>query len=388
GDNNMILLDDANVHLFPSRVLEYPNLAVGEFGGDSFHRLGIHWKFGSTNPWVMATYFSTSAIGGPTGYYNSSPFGYFTEGLSSTDERIDLYYGRGNMIGGHNFGFHFGYSRASYDIDEANTDGDYQEKITYYDFGFGLTDTAGSYDASLHLGFGGWDDEGLDGAGDGVVQSEPDGFMDVTAMFRKFRQINPEWTAIGHATLFFGKRGEKDHGADAFGPDWTTTDDIITKDGRFFFDIGLGTNWMPAGNVLVVGDVGIAYDKVKREFTTSANHPAGAGSAEWTTTDVVFPYWSIGFDADVFKWMDVRMGATSDWISQKSETGSVIALTETEKTKWAENMTYLGFGFHWGRLHVDTETDPDLFLRGFDFITGNGGGSDMNGRISVVYELM
>ena len=34
GDNNMVLLDEANIRLFPSRVLDYPNLAIGEFGGD------------------------------------------------------------------------------------------------------------------------------------------------------------------------------------------------------------------------------------------------------------------------------------------------------------------------------------------------------------------
>ena len=138
----------------------------------------------------------------------------------------------------------------------------------------------------------------------------------------------------------------------------------------------------------MVGDVGIAYDKVTRKFATTENHPAGAGSADWTTTDIVFPYWSIGFDADVFKWMDLRMGATSQWISEKNERGTFIAVSEVEKIKWAANQTYLGFGFHWGRLHVDTETDPDLFLRGFDFITGKGTGTDMNARISVVYELM
>ena len=78
------------------------------------------------------------------------------------------------------------------------------------------------------------------------------------------------------------------------------------------------------------------------------------------------------------------MGASSDWIIRKQEIGSDVE----QKDKYAANDTYLGFGFHWGRLHVDTETDPDLFLRGFDFITGNGGGNDMNARISVVYELM
>lgn len=389
GDNNMVLLDDANIFLFPSRVLEYPSLAIGEFGGDSFNRLGIHWKFGSDNPWVMATYFSTAPIGNPVGLYDNTPFGYFTEGVGLTNERIDLYYGRANMVGNRNFGFHFGYTRASYDLDDTDetdaNDGDFQEKLAYYDFGFGLTDSTGKWDASVHIGLGSWTDEGQNASDVGVVQSEPDGYMDLTAMFRYFRQINSEWTTICHAELYYGKRGEKDHGSDG---DWTTTDDIITKDGQFFVDLGYGANWTPATNVLVVGDVGIAYDKTKREFTTSANHPLGAGSAEWTSKKFVFPYWSIGFDADVFKWMDIRMGAKSEWVSEKSEIGSFIALTEAEKTKRADNMTYLGFGFHWGRLHVDTETDPDLFLRGFDFITGNGGGADMNFNISVVYEMM
>ena len=393
GDNNMVLLDEANIHLFPSRVLDYPNLAIGEFGGDSFTRLGIHWKFGSENPWVLGTYFSTAAIGQPTGYYDATPFGYFAKGLDSTNERVDLYYGRPQMLGNHNFGFHFGYVRASYDYDEADSDADYKEKMYYYDFGFSVTEANGDYDAAFQIAFGGWTDEGPVGvAGARVVQSEPDGFIDVVGMFRRFKQINPEWTAILHTSTSISKRGVKDHGADV-DTNWATKDDLIIRDSRFSFDVGLGANWTPATNVLVVGDFGVAFDNVKRSVTVTAvdsiaGLPRGGGAVDLTTSDLCVPYWSIGFDADVFKWMDIRMGATSQWISEKNERGTFIAISEVEKIKWAANQTYLGFGFHWGRLHVDTETDPDLFLRGFDFITGNGGGDDMNARISVVYELM
>ena len=56
------------------------------------------------------------------------------------------------------------------------------------------------------------------------------------------------------------------------------------------------------------------------------------------------------------------------------------------KTKYAANETYLGFGFHWKRLHIDTYTAPELFLDGFNFISG--GDVDMNFRISAVYEMM
>ena len=94
------------------------------------------------------------------------------------------------------------------------------------------------------------------------------------------------------------------------------------------------------------------------------------------------PFWSIGLEADVFKWMDVRFGAVSDWTSYKTEMPNTFEETE----KWPDNRTYVGFGFHWGRLHVDTYTDPELFLEGFDFISGNGS-SDMNLYISALYEM-
>jgi hypothetical protein len=51
-----------------------------------------------------------------------------------------------------------------------------------------------------------------------------------------------------------------------------------------------------------------------------------------------------------------------------------------------ENETYLGLGFHWNRLHVDVQSNPDLFLDGFNFISGES--NSMNFRISALYEMM
>ena len=49
---------------------------------------------------------------------------------------------------------------------------------------------------------------------------------------------------------------------------------------------------------------------------------------------------------------------------------------------------YTLFGKLRGRLHVDTWTDPDLFLKGFDFISGAGAAfDDMNFSISALYEM-
>jgi len=387
GNNNMVLLDEANITIFPSRVYEYPNLAIGQFNNNDFQEFGVHWKFGKDNPWVLATYFAKYQIGLPMGYYNNAPFGYFTSGLGTTNKRMDVYYGRPNIIANHNFGFHFGYTRASYEYDDTTGTSNYKEKLHNYEFGVGLTEASGKYDIAAYVALGGWTDEGLDTTYPGgvptitaVEQSKPDGYLELGADFRRFSQIDPEWTAIFHGSLFYSKHGEKDNGADG---DWATKADLVTKDTWFSFDAGVGANWTPATNVLVVGDVGLAFSKIKRELSWTVNYSDPAGSQDMSYTDWVVPYWSIGFDADVFKWMDVRMGATSWWLVEKHEVTDVY----TEKGKGALNDTYLGFGFHWNRLHVDTQTDPDLFLRGFDFISGNGGG-DMNLQLSVLYELM
>jgi hypothetical protein len=62
GDNNMILLDEHNIELFPSRLFEYPDLAIAEFcnvanNANDMTRFGIHWKFGEEKPFVLGTYF-------------------------------------------------------------------------------------------------------------------------------------------------------------------------------------------------------------------------------------------------------------------------------------------------------------------------------------------
>ena len=72
GDNNNILMDDANIWLYPSRIYNYPDIATAEFSNyydrvsvsddmyvydEQITRLGVNWKFGGDNPWVLGTYF-------------------------------------------------------------------------------------------------------------------------------------------------------------------------------------------------------------------------------------------------------------------------------------------------------------------------------------------
>jgi len=129
-------------------------------------------------------------------------------------------------------------------------------------------------------------------------------------------------------------------------------------------------------------DFGFALDATKEE----ENYGTPASNIEIAQANVFLPYVNIGIDADVFKWMDVRFGATHSnkgWANVETRGANN---EEKDAIGYAENATYLGFGFHWGRLHVDTYTDPGMFLKGFNFLSGAE--NDMNFQISAVYEMM
>jgi len=360
GDNNTVLLDDANIWEFPSRLNDYPNLAIGEFSqvnyyesSEHFTNFGIHWKFGDDNPWVLGTYFSTLPF-----YVPMDKFGDF----SSLDlelpfelmenRRIDLLYAR--QLGSNDFGMGFSFLHSS-ETDDFEFDKS-KEAFGFYDFTFGLTEGSGQWDAALNIGFGSWtyEDE------DGEAIAEPDGFMDIGLMGRYFWQQNPNVTLIPHVAVEYSKRGLK-------------SGDFSEEVKATNMDLGCGMNYTPATNVLAVLDFGFRYAKVKESDSDDLDN---------SYTSWHFPYFKIGLDADVFKWMDIRLGATSFWNSETSEFTS----GSKENMRYAENDTYLGFGFHWGRLHIDTYTDPELFLDGFNFLSGTS--NNMNFQISALYEMM
>ncbi|MEE8577436.1 MAG: hypothetical protein V3T31_09290 [candidate division Zixibacteria bacterium] len=373
GDNNLVLLDDANIWLFPSRVFEYSNLAVGEFsnqGGNDFTQFGIHWKFGSDNPMVFGTYFTDLPAEEPGDLAGGDLVPFDTTLLNN--RRIDFFYG--NELGDFKFGSRFSIYCSGQEWDEATPAIDQSKELfRYLDFDFGLTPSSGSWDLAVNVAFGTWTDEGVDGQ----AETEPDGFTEMSVLGRHFWQRGPDYTFVPHVSFFHLKRGIINHVVDA---DPGTTEDLIDNYTLTGFDLGFGLNYTPASNVLAVCDLGFLYEKWKHERQDNLASTSG----EETFSSTSLPYFKIGLDADVFKWMDIRLGATSYWTMEATEDRGA---NNEFKSKSADNETYLGFGFHWGRLQVDTYTDPQVFLNGFDFISGNGAGN-MNFRISALYEMM
>lgn len=408
GNNNNILVDDANMWIYPGRTFMYPDLTIAEFSkyyyfdgpsslgvGDSYsynegddgfsaelYQLGVHWKFGEDNPFVVATYFSRGFQpmlpypyiyneGVDEGLWDDFPYGSFG-GFDVIDEfdnrRINLFGGKqfNNVMGG----VHLGLLQSSYSEENGFQE---KESFTQFDIGVGLTEANGKWDVSANFCMGSWTNEEQDS-----TINEPDGYYDLMVMGRYFHQINQNYTYIPHVAVWMGKHGIK-------GVDLDSGEDATDQSKITSFDVGVGQQYTPISNVLAVLDFGFQYAKIKNEITNEGL----TETLEGDYTRFSCPYWKLGVEAEVFDWADIRFGATSFWNSDKFEAGDL-----QEKWNTPTNVTYLGFGFNWGRLFIDTYTNPDLILDGFNFISGNGnsyiddGDSvDMNLKVTILYEM-
>jgi opacity protein-like surface antigen len=397
GDNNTILLDDANIWQFPSRINDYPNVAIAEIGrassqlydsSSNFYRFGIHWKFNEDNPWVLGTYLYNSEVVSPRSspFYDDSEFVYSPydygydsafvpfDTLLQSNQRIDLFCGR--LLGPNQipFGFHFGaiHSSQKYDVPIDKS----EEGFRIYDFSAGLTFQANT-DLAAGLKLMTWTDKATNSTT--WDQSKPKGNYLFYLRGRHFWQPGPPpWTIIPHAAIYTGKNEAEYY--EIVPPDTVSSLAQTDKYSFFSFNLGSGLQYTPSNDATAVLDFGIMYRKLKGEFT-----PTGGQIREASEKTLTIPYFKAGTDLKVFNWMDLRLGATSYWNRRTLENDDP-TVPDKLIQNYPKNKTYLGFGFHWGNLHVDTYTDPQLFLNGFNFISGQT--SSMNAQISALYEIM
>ncbi|MCX6830250.1 MAG: hypothetical protein NT002_13375 [candidate division Zixibacteria bacterium] len=386
GDNNNIMIDDANVRLYPSRVSNYPNIGSGEFCEGEMYYFGVNWKFNENNPWFLGTYFSTEWAETPYSFRGNRYFGTEFESFPS-NRRVDLLLG--HKLGSLNIGLGLTYVNSSQSPED--TAYNYDHSYSRYGFTLGLTPDNGVWDLASYLSLATWKENytfSEDGAAV-VYLAEPDGYNDIEIRGRYFFEMNPTITLVPHADLAFGEHTGLAAAAATDGAE-IYAEAIGYSSKLFSFGAGCGMNYTPVKNVLAVLDVGFTNRNVKEDTAwlavlTDINGiviDEESGEGQWKQSTMILPYWKLGLEGEVFSWLDVRFGVTSNWTATKIENIS--------KTNYAANTSYLGLGFNWNRLHIDTYTDPELFLRGFDFISGRGnneGGTYMNWQLSVRYEM-
>ena len=401
GETNNILHDDANIWLFPSRINMYPDIAVAEFGYYDYldyavsdaeqygygeiAQLGVNWKFNQNNPWVLGTYYYSSGVRYPNvngmddlgAMLRLPSFNPVPVSPPFDNQRIDLFYGR--QLGENQFGLHLGATQSGWKDDL--TDEMDQRSVGQYNLDLGLTSMEEKLDLSAGLILWKFKDkvtyEPSTDVYDTYDRYKNKGTYLFHAAGRYFYEVNSTYTLVPNAGIRIGK-AEYERYVNANSVEYNDKTTMFTA------NAGLGMQYTPISNVLAVTEFGIGYFKAKETYTPTDLTEDQVGETEykiWT-----LPYFKVGLEAEVFDWMDVRFGASSYWRSNETYTEiEDTATTYKRSYTYPDNMTYLGFGFHWNRLHVDTYTDPQLFINGFNFISGES--NTMNFWISALYEM-
>lgn len=386
GNVNMIVKDEANVFAFPSTVNYYPKLFAAEVGERWYYywdkqdeydvylnRVGAHFMIGekSEAPWVIGAYFDTRAYFSSMVQYTHWWDDYkkdADEGSWTTNHKI-------TALVGHEFnGIPAGFVMSLYGISEKNDDTtashNYELGYSRYEFTFGLSPMQKKLDLGVGVAFTSWKDKWYYNATEGMIDwTKPKGNMDLFLNARYWMDPMGKYTLVPHAGFLYSKQG-----IEGYNPDLVET--YETKD--MVFDLGLGLNYDAAENVLVVGDLGFAYENYKTTYT-----PEGDPEEETKDNYLCLPYFRVGIDAYVFKWMNLRGGVVAQWMGEKWEPTSV----DERKWTWVETETFLGAGFHWGNFYIDANIDPDFLSRGPYFITGSNDGNyyDISNKISLKY---
>ena len=371
GEVNNIVKDGANIWLYPSTVNYYPNLFRADINGSGeLWKAGTHLQFGedSESPWMVAAYFSTQP-------YSHNIIS-FPKTESSADQRINLFYGRN--LGNTPFGFSLGYYSDGDKNEDTLIDNNYEESLSRYEFLFGISPMEGKADVSFGVAFTTWTDKDYDGSAAEVVDiTKPSGNMDISLRARYWMDPMGKFVTIPHVSFVYSKQGLEDYGWS--GTAWERQ--ITTTTNSMVIDFGMGLNCEADEDVLIVTDFGIAMDNFKVKF-----EPAGADATEGKDNYLILPYFKVGIDAYIVKWLDLRAGVINQWTKRTYEPSDIQKSISGSANTWS----YLGAGVHWGNFHIDAIIDPDFVTNGPYFISGEPSDDKYNGlagRVSLLYKF-
>ncbi|MEZ5357985.1 MAG: hypothetical protein R3F48_04080 [Candidatus Zixiibacteriota bacterium] len=368
GYVNNIVKDDANIWMYPSTINYYPNQFGAEFDGNDFYEAGAHFRFNEDNPWVLGAYFSTDDY-----YHSILDYYYATKAVSPyADQRIHLFYGRN--LNEMPFAVAIGYYADSYKNEDTTTANNEETSLKRFEIGFGLSPMQGKLDLGLGISMTTWTDKDYYNGTVGVVDmTKPKGNMEFALTGRYWMDPIGKAVFVPHGALYYEKQGIELYGYN--GTAWVLGSTITDKE--FVIDLGLGMNYEASEDVLLVTDFGIMLESYKTEVDYA---DAAATDTESKDKYTTLPYFKIGIDAKVFKWMDLRAGVSSYWVSETWEPNDVTK----RKWGWGANDTYFGLGFHWGDLELDAWVDTDFVENGPYFISGDET-SSMFERVSLTY---
>ncbi len=372
GEVNNIVKDEANMSLYPSTVNYYPKEFLGEFSGYDYWKAGANFLVAeeSEKPFVLGAYFSQDSYV-PDILWTLYDLGFVSYGDvydAYVSNYINLYYGRN--LGEIPFGFNFGLYHGSSKYEDSVVTKEEEMSLTRFEFGLGISPMEKKLDAGAHLAFTTWKDKQYVGLAQDAIRdmTKPKGNIMFDLNLRYWMDPMGKYTIVPHAMFSYDKQGIDSYGQNA-DDQWVVEENFKTTETEF--DFGFGMNYDASENVLVVGDLGFNLNNYK--VTYEEMDPDT--TVEWKEKTLVLPYFRIGIDAKVFKWMDFRSGVYTRWEKNTDEPSSLDFYPDYVKETWADATTdtYVGAGFHWSTFYIDSWINPDFIQNGPAFISGDYG---------------
>jgi hypothetical protein len=365
---NSIIKDEYNIGMYPASINSYSNFFFAEISrmNDSdpsgygfpgmFYKAGAIFKLGSEEkPWYLGAHFSSMPY-----FHNLYGFSnYFWNGGAT--HKLNLYYGR--KLGDMPFGFNFGYYGSGNKNEDTTTALNYENSLTRFEFGFGLSVLEEKLDLAVEYAMTSWKDDDYYAGPDEVVEdTKPSGNADLIFRARYWMDPMGKYTLVPHFAFMMLNEGMEDYAWNAANSAWELV--YEEKFNNTVFDLGIGVNYDASENVLVATDVGFAMVNSKSE----TDYTDVAIDDEEDKDDYRgLPYFRLGIDAYVFKWLDFRAGVVSASINYNiKEQNDTIDRTYS----WTTTETFLGAGLNWGSFMIDLSLDPEFILEGPNFLSG------------------
>ena len=350
GDVNHIVKDDANVTMFPQTLHYYGDqMIVGVNEDGELSNFGAAYKIG---PGTLGLYFYADDL---ENEYLPGISRWDDTTASSLNHKLTALWAQemGDIL----LGFGLTIYGNSHTVDSTD------DKSVQKGMGLGIQAGATIMD-NLEAGFEFRTTSFTHEGADGKTITEPDGNTLISLGARYWIEQSDIYTMVPYFHFEMEGIGRSTDEGKSGNTDKTT---VIA--------LGLGNNINASDNVMVVSDFGIMLISGALEETDDGT------SVETTFKMREVPYFRVGLEAEVFSWMDLRLGAQRTWNSFSYEDPD----KNSESWGGADTDLYLGAGFHWGNMDIDAWIDPGFVTRGPYLVSGESGNLAMQASVKYYW---
>ena len=365
---NFIVYDASNPGMYPSLTHKYQKLWGIEYGGT-----GSAWDH--TAVWGVWDFDEKCALkivldSSPSSMFNVNSIGVFdapvdfdpqVTGIEHKFHMLNVVYGRplGDDL---DFGLGLRYEGKSFDSEGVTTATTDDLEASYSAFGltFGITALEKKLDAALAIDFGGFS---RDVAGETAIEN--DGSMRFSLQGRYWHKYSDAATLVPHLRFLSHKLGAEYTAGTTTTAASTTTTDLI---------IGLGHNWRPVENSLIIFELGFQTYAVEEDDGTNTETDGRCDN-----------YWRAGAETVINGWLKGRLGAVRQWHSFMDEYNDGTNTFETT-AGFSTTTIFCGGTFYYKRLFIDFLVQPDFLKYGPAFIGGENS-AGLATKVSMFYNF-